>query len=121
MGELTIAQQQMVEIAKALSQNADLIVMDEPSAILAGTELEQLFRIIASLKAQGVTVIYISHRLDEVFHIADEVTVLKDGVVVDTRPIDDLDRATLVRMMVGRSLDEVFRKQRMIVANLFWL
>ena len=108
VGELTIAQQQLVEIAKALSQNADLIVMDEPSAILAGNELEQLFRIISSLVDQGVTVIYISHRLEEVFSIADEVTVLKDGEVVDTRPIEGLDRSTLVELMVGRSLDEVF-------------
>lgn len=108
VSELTIAQQQLVEIAKALSQNADLIVMDEPSAILAGSELDQLFRIIESLKAQGVTVIYISHRLEEVFRIADEVTVLKDGELVATRPIDELDRATLVEYMVGRPLDEVF-------------
>ena len=110
VGELTIAQQQLVEIAKALSQNADLIVMDEPSAILAGAELDQLFRIIDSLIEQGVTVVYISHRLEEVFRIADEVTVLKDGEVVDTRPIADLDRSTLVRLMVGRSLEEVFPK-----------
>jgi len=110
VGELTIAQQQLVEIAKALSQNADLIVMDEPSAILAGSELDQLFRIISSLVEQGVTVIYISHRLEEVFNIADEVTVLKDGEVVDTRPIGDLDRSTLVELMVGRSLDEIFPK-----------
>lgn len=110
VGELTIAQQQLVEIAKALSQNADLIVMDEPSAILAGAELDQLFRIISSLVEQGVTVIYISHRLEEVFNIANEVTVLKDGEVVDTRPIEELDRASLVEMMVGRSLDEVFPK-----------
>ena len=108
VSELTIAQQQLVEIAKALSQNADLIVMDEPSAILAGSELDQLFRIIASLKAQGVTVIYISHRLEEVFRIADEVTVLKDGELVATRPIEELDRASLVEYMVGRPLDEVF-------------
>ena len=108
VSELTIAQQQLVEIAKALSQNADLIVMDEPSAILAGSELDQLFRIISSLKAQGVTIIYISHRLEEVFRIADEVTVLKDGEVVATRPIVELDRPTLVKYMVGRSLDEIF-------------
>ena len=108
VSELTIAQQQLVEIAKALSQDADLIVMDEPSAILAGGELDQLFDIIAALKAQGVTVVYISHRLEEVFRIADEVTVLKDGVVVDSRPIDKLDRPTLVKLMVGRSLDEIF-------------
>lgn len=110
VGELTIAQQQLVEIAKALSQNADLIVMDEPSAILAGEELDQLFRIISSLVEQGVTVIYISHRLEEVFNIANEVTVLKDGEVVETLPIEELDRASLVKMMVGRSLDEVFPK-----------
>ncbi len=108
VSELTIAQQQLVEIAKALSQDADLIVMDEPSAILAGGELDQLFDIIAALKAQGVTVVYISHRLEEVFRIADEVTVLKDGEVVDSRPIDELDRPTLVKLMVGRSLDEIF-------------
>ena len=108
VSELTIAQQQLVEIAKALSQDADLIVMDEPSAILAGSELDQLFDIIAALKAQGVTIVYISHRLEEVFRIADEVTVLKDGEVVDSRSIDQLDRPTLVRLMVGRSLDEIF-------------
>ena len=108
VSELTIAQQQLVEIAKALSQDADLIVMDEPSAILAGDELDQLFDIIAALKAQGVTIVYISHRLEEVFRIADEVTVLKDGEVVDSRPIAQLDRPTLVKLMVGRSLDEVF-------------
>ena len=108
VSELTVAQRQLVEIAKALSQNADLIVMDEPSAILAGSELDQLFGIIESLVEQGVTIIYISHRLDEVFRIADEVTVLKDGELVDTRPIDQLDRQTLVRLMVGRPLDEIF-------------
>ena len=70
VSELTVAQRQLVEIAKALSQNADLIVMDEPSAILAGSELDQLFGIIESLVEQGVTIIYISHRLDEVFRIA---------------------------------------------------
>ena len=108
ISELTVAQRQLVEIAKALSQDADLIVMDEPSAILAGNELDQLFQIIESLVEQGVTIIYISHRLEEVFRIADEVTVLKDGELVDTRPITQLDRATLVEMMVGRPLDEIF-------------
>ena len=108
VSELTVAQRQLVEIAKALSQNADLIVMDEPSAILAGSELDQLFGIIESLVEQGVTVIYISHRLDEVFRIADEVTVLKDGELVDIRPIDQLNRSMLVELMVGRPLDEIF-------------
>jgi ribose transport system ATP-binding protein len=110
VGELTVARQQMVEIAKALSQQADLMVMDEPSAILAGQELETLFSIIESLVKQDVTIIYISHRLDEVFQIADEVTVLKDGVVVGTRSIKELTRSALIQMMVGRSLEEVFPK-----------
>ena len=87
VSELTVAQRQLVEIAKALSQNADLIVMDEPSAILAGSELDQLFGIIESLVEQGVTIIYISHRLDEVFRIADEVTVLKDGELAIPVPL----------------------------------
>src|SRR5260221_10882320 len=104
VGELTVAGQQMVEIAKALSQRAELIVMDEPSAILAGDELAQLFAIIQSLIDQGVTIVYISHRLDEVFEIADEVTVLKDGVVVGTSPIEQLTRPTLIQMMVAPSL-----------------
>src|SRR5207237_10652847 len=82
--------------------------MDEPAAILAGHELEQLFAIIQSLIDQGVTIVYISHRLDEVFKIAHYVTVLKDGVVVGTCAIDQVDRAGLINMMVGRTLDEVF-------------
>ena len=98
----------MIEIAKALSKNADLIVMDEPSAILAGHELEQLFNIIQSLVERGVSIIYISHRLEEVFRIADLVTILKDGQLVGTEPTHELTRAKLVKMMVGRSLDEVF-------------
>lgn len=108
VGEFPVARQQLVEIAKVLSQNVDVIVMDEPSAILAGQELDMLFAIIEALTKQNVTVIYISHRLDEVFEIADEVTVLKDGRVVGTKPIGQLTRPELVQMMVGRSMDEVF-------------
>src|SRR6516165_7574759 len=106
--DLTVASQQMVEIAKALSQSADLIVMDEPSAILAGQELDRLFGTIRSLVEQGVTIIYISHRLNEVFEIADDVTVLKDGRVVGALPISDVTRARLIQMMVGRPLEEIF-------------
>ena len=108
VGDMTVAYQQMVEIAKALSKNADLIIMDEPSAILAGHELDQLFLIIESLKKRGVTIIYISHRLEEVFQIANEVTILKDGQLVGTKLIKDLSRGELVKMMVGRTLEEVF-------------
>ncbi|MCC6894835.1 MAG: sugar ABC transporter ATP-binding protein [Anaerolineae bacterium] len=112
VSELTVARQQMVEIAKALSRNADLIVMDEPSAILAGHELDQLFVTIESLKQQGVTIVYISHRLDEVFRVANQVTVLKDGEVVSSQPISQLNRAELVRLMVGRSMDEIYPKSK---------
>jgi ribose transport system ATP-binding protein len=108
IGDLTVASQQMVEIAKALSQNAGLIVMDEPSAILAGQELDRLFATIRSLVADGVTVVYISHRLNEIFEIANDVTVLKDGRVVGAQPIGDVTRARLIQMMVGRPLEEIF-------------
>jgi ribose transport system ATP-binding protein len=108
VSSLTVAQQQMVEIAKALSKQSDLIVMDEPSAILIGDELEQLFKTIQSLIAQGVTIIYISHRLDEVFRIADSVTVLKDGALVHSGECAGLTQTKLVRLMVGRPLEEVY-------------
>ncbi len=108
--DLSVAQQQLVEIAKVLSLHTDLsiIIMDEPSAVLAGHELEQLFQVIRTLQSQGVTVVYISHRLDEVFQIAERVTVLRDGRVVGTGEVKDMDKPTLIRMMVGRSLDETF-------------
>jgi ribose transport system ATP-binding protein len=108
VAELGVAQQQMVEIAKALSQNADIIMMDEPSAVVSGKELESLFRIIRSLKASGKTVIYISHRIDEIFQIADRATVLKDGKLVGIVKTSQVDKPTIVRMMVGRSLSETF-------------
>jgi ABC-type sugar transport system ATPase subunit len=108
VSRLTVAQQQMVEIAKALSRQATLVVMDEPSAILAGHELERLFEIIAVLKSQGVAIIYISHRLDEVFQIGDRVTVLKDGRWMHTGPVAEVSQPQLISLMVGRTLDEAF-------------
>jgi ribose transport system ATP-binding protein len=108
--DLSVAQQQLVEIAKVLSLNSSVIIMDEPSAVLAGHELEQLFTVIRTLKDQGVTVIYISHRLDEVFDIGDRVTVLRDGQTVGSDETANLDKSALVRMMVGRTLDETFPK-----------
>jgi ribose transport system ATP-binding protein len=87
LSRLSVAQQQMVEIAKALATNARLIIMDEPSATLGLQDLQYVFDVIANLKQQGIAVIYISHRLAEVFQVADRVTVFKDGRVVDTRPV----------------------------------
>ena len=106
--ELSVVEQQVVEIVKALSVAAKVLIMDEPSAVLTDKELKRLFRIIRSLKARGVTIIYISHMLDEVFEICDRVTVLKDGRVVGTKPIGETDKGDLVRMMVGREISEFF-------------
>jgi ABC-type sugar transport system ATPase subunit len=106
--QLTVVQQQVVEIVKALSVAASVLIMDEPSATLTDKELRKLFDIIRTLKARGVTVIYISHMLDEIFQIADRVTVLKDGKVMGTRPTAELTRDELVRMMVGRTIEDYF-------------
>ncbi len=110
-GELTVAQQQMVEIAKALSVNARIIVMDEPTAALTSRETEQLFAIIRDLKAHEIGVIYISHRLDEIFEVANRVMVLRDGETVGTRAIGDVSRDALIEMMVGRPLEAEFPKR----------
>ncbi len=106
--DLGVAHQQMVEIAKALSLNADVIVMDEPSAVVSGRELDSLFRIIRALKKSGKTIIYISHRIDEIFKISDRTTVLKDGKLVGQVKTKDVDKPKIVNMMVGRSLTETF-------------
>ncbi len=105
---LSIAQQQTVEIAKALSLDARIIVMDEPSATLTPQEVEHLFTIVRDLQAQGIGVIYISHRLDEIFALADRVTVLRDGQPIGTRPLADVTREKLIEMMVGRTLEQEF-------------
>jgi ribose transport system ATP-binding protein len=107
---LSVAQRQMVEIAGALSRNASLVVLDEPSAVLGGSELDALFRVIRHLAAEGVSFIYISHRIGEVFSICDRVTVLRDGVVVGTRAVSEVEPDDLIRMMVGRRLDDIFPK-----------
>ena len=110
--EFSVAQQQIVEIAKALSQDARLIVMDEPSAALTPQEVERLFEIIRDLKQRGIGVIYISHRLDEIFEIADRVLVLRDGEPAGQAPIGDLTRRRLIELMVGREIEKEFPKQR---------
>ncbi len=103
---LSPAQKQMVETAKALSFDPKILIMDEPSSSLDKNELRQLFSVIRTLREQGTTIIYISHRLEEIFEIADRVTVLKDGKVVGTCPVSQTDRNGLIRMMVGRELEE---------------
>lgn len=109
-GDLSVAQQQIVEIAKALSQDARLIVMDEPSAALTPNEVDRLFDIIRDLKAKGIGVIYISHRLDEIFEIADRITVLRDGQHVGDTMVSETSRQRLIEMMVGREIEDEFPK-----------
>ncbi len=105
---LSVAEQQVVEIAKAVSYDARIIQMDEPTAALAEHEVELLYSVIARLTARGVAIIYVSHRLQEVFDLCDTITVLKDGRQVTTQPAEDLDDAELVRLMVGRSISSFF-------------
>lgn len=108
VNELTVVQQQVVEIVKALSVKADVLIMDEPSATLTDSELRKLFKIISMLKENGVTIIYISHRLEEIFEIADRVTVLKDGQCMGTVNIDETDHDDLIQRMVGRKIEDLY-------------
>lgn len=109
--ELSIAQQQMVEIAKALSVNARIIVMDEPSATLTEHELEALFALIRTLKQQGIALVYISHRLEEVFEVGTRATIMRDGEHISTSDLCDLTRESIIKMMVGRELKDEFPKE----------
>lgn len=111
LGSLTVAEQQLVEIAKALSVEAELVIMDEPTAALTVEETERLFRFIRDLRARGVAIVYITHRLEEIFSIADRVTVLRDGQYIGTYPIGALTMDELIRLMVGRQLTEKYPKE----------
>jgi len=109
--QCSVAEQQMIEIAKALAFNARVIVMDEPSATLTDHELEALFDLIRNLKEQGIGLIYISHRLDEIFSLGDRVTVMRDGAYIGTDSIADVTRESIIKMMVGRELKDEFPKE----------
>ena len=108
MRSLTVAQTQVVEIAKALGRQADVILMDEPTAALSDHEVAALFRAITRLKARGVAIVYTTHKMDEVFRLADRISVLRDGRLVGTAPAAELNPAKLITMMVGRELADVF-------------
>jgi ABC-type sugar transport system ATPase subunit len=110
IAEVTIAGRQMVEIARAVSCESDILVMDEPTSTLSEREVDQLFEIVADLKARGSAVIYITHRINEVFRIADEVSVLRDGRMVGSDAVARVDRDRLITMMVGRELTQLFPK-----------
>ena len=117
MKTLSVAQMQMVEIAKAISTDARLIIMDEPTSAITEREVEHLHRMIRSLRESGVTIIYITHKMDEVFKIADYVTVFRDGKHVATLPAAELDRQKLITLMVGRELTHLFPKEEVAIGE----
>ena len=108
VGDLSAAEKQMVEITKALSFNSKLIIMDEPSSSLIADELKRLFAIIEDLRKKGITIIYISHKLDEIFKLCDIVTIIRDGKVIDTKPVGELTRNDMIAKMIGREIEKEF-------------
>ncbi|SHO57364.1 ribose ABC transporter ATP-binding protein RbsA [Vibrio quintilis] len=108
LGDLSLGEQQMVEIAKALSFDSKVIIMDEPTDALTDTETESLFSVIRELRSQGCGIVYISHRLKEIFEVCDDVTVLRDGKFIGQKMVSELDEDQLIEMMVGRKLDEQY-------------
>jgi ribose transport system ATP-binding protein len=108
---LSVAEQQLVEISKSLNRKTRILVMDEPSAVLSEGDLERLFQVVRSLQAEGIGIIYISHRMREIFELADEVTVLKDGRYIGTRHVSEVTMDELVRLMIGRDLKDVYPKR----------
>lgn len=110
MGNLSVAKMQMVEIAKAVSYDSKIVIMDEPTSALTDAEVEHLFRIIAELKAKNVAIIYISHKMDEIFRISDDITVYRDGEYIATDRAENLNVNKLIQLMVGREVTEMFPK-----------
>lgn len=106
MDELSIGQQQMIEIAKALMVDAKVLIMDEPTAALTQSETEVLFKVVNSLRKKGVSIVYISHRMEEIFELCDRITILRDGTYIDTKRIADIDMNDIVKMMIGREIGE---------------
>jgi ribose transport system ATP-binding protein len=117
VAQLSVAEQQLVEIARALKEKAQLLVMDEPTAALADHEIEALFDVIRGIAREGVPVIYISHRMREIFAIGDRVTVMRDGHTVGTREIQNTDANELIRLMVGRTIDEQIAKREVEIGE----
>ncbi len=110
--QLTVGQQQMVEIAKAFGSNAWIVVMDEPTSAITEADKENLFKIIRELKENNIAVVYISHRMSEIFEIADEITILRDGRQVIAGPVSDFDENKVIRHMVGRELNDIFTREK---------
>ena len=117
VGDLPVAYQQVVEICKALTRNASVLVLDEPTAVMTSKEVEQLFKLLFKLKEKGVSVIYVSHRLDEIFQICDRITVLKDGRYVTTVEKSSIDKNQLVSLMIGRDLSSFFPSRDCVIGD----
>ncbi len=115
--DLTVSDVQILEIMKAVSYSSDIIIMDEPTSAITLKEVDALFKKINELKSRGVAIIYISHKMEEIFRIADEITVFRDGAVVDSRPIKDYDMKTIIAQMVGRKLDDNFPKEKVEIGK----
>ena len=114
---LSVAKKQMVEICKAISRDSKLLIMDEPSATLTEKEQKLMFDTVKKLNADGMTIIYISHRLDEIFDLADTVTVLRDGRMIETLPVSDVDKHKLISLMVGRELADEYPKEKVPIGE----
>ena len=112
MSDVSVAKAQLVAIATAVSNDAKVIIMDEPTTALTETEVEQLYKIIDTVKKRGIAIIFISHKLDEVFKVSDEITVIRDGQYVDTKPTSEVTKEELISMMVGRDMSEMFQRER---------
>jgi ribose transport system ATP-binding protein len=108
VNDLSVSEKQMVEIAKALSFDSKLIIMDEPSSSLTQGEMERLISIIHNLKSRGITILYISHKLDEIFELCDTVTIMRDGNMIDTKPTSQLTRSEMIAKMIGRSIEQEY-------------
>ena len=117
MSDLSVGQQQMVEICKALMVDAKVLIMDEPTAALTESETRGLFKVINSLREKGVSIVYISHRMEEIFELCDRITILRDGAYVGTRYIKDIDMDDIVQMMIGREIGERFPKREVKIGK----
>ena len=115
--DLSISNLQMLEILKAISRDADIIIMDEPTSSITNKEIEILFEKIADLRARGKGIVYISHKMDEIFRIADEISILRDGKVIETRPKDQFDIDSVIALMVGRALGQGYPKEELPVGD----
>ncbi|MGG2476981.1 sugar ABC transporter ATP-binding protein, partial [Rhizobium sp. BR5] len=117
VGELSVASRQMVEIAKAVSYDSDVLIMDEPTSALTEREVEHLFRIIRDLRERGIGIVYITHKMNELFEIADEFSVFRDGKYIGTHASADVTRDDIIRMMVGREITQMFPKEEVPIGD----